>query len=411
MSARTANESPGLDWLYSTQLFGVKLGLDNTRRLLRALDLDTPSARILHVAGTNGKGSTCAFAHSLLSASGLNAGLFTSPHLIHFRERIRDSQRQILPDELETILESLRTAVSDWDPHPTFFELTLAVALTWFKKRHVDWIVLETGLGGRLDATNALRPDVCAITRIGLDHTEILGPTLADIAREKAGIIKPGIPIVTGPQEPEALAVLQEVAVERGAPWHPVQQPSEVSPLGIPGPHSAWNAAVAMMALNAAGVRIEPDLASEALKRTVWPGRFQHFGPDDAIILDGSHNPDAVEALVQTWRQRLGDEKAVVVYGGVDGKNHAENLKRLIPIAAQWHFTPLQSPRGLAPDTAQSLLSPSSVPTTIHSSLEEAIQAARNSGRRILIAGSLYLIGEALALLQPGPATFEPSHQ
>lgn len=410
MSTLPDDERELLDWLYGTQLFGVKLGLDNMRKLLRALDLERPRARILHVAGTNGKGSTCAFAHALLSAAGFRTGLFTSPHLVHFRERIRDSEREIDSAELVAILHTLRETVSAWAPHPTFFELALAAALMWFRDQKVEWIVLETGLGGRLDATNTLSPEACIITRIGLDHTDVLGPTLADIAAEKAGIIKPGVPIVTGPQEPDAMTVIESTARKQNTPLHRVESPCAHSPLGIPGRHSAWNAALALRALEVTGVTLSPDKVEKALAETRWPGRFQRLGPDDSIVLDGSHNPDAIDALVETWREFYPNEKTALVYGGVAGKDHAENLHRLAPIVAEWHLTPLKSPRTLTPAQIHELLPPSAPPVSVHDSLAEAIEAARHSKHRVLIAGSLYLVGEALALLQPDQA-FEPSAQ
>ncbi len=279
----------------------------------------------------------------------------------------------------------------------------------WFRDREVDWIVLETGLGGRLDATNALAPNACVITRIGLDHTDILGPTLADIAAEKAGIIKTGIPIVTAPQESEALAVLETTARERGAPFHRVASPCDLSPLGIPGRHSAWNAALAIRALEEAGVPLPPITTARALAETRWPGRFQRLS-GDSIILDGSHNPDAIDALVETWLEFYPNEKAALVYGGVAGKDHVENLRRLTPIVAEWHLTPLKSPRALAPAQTREWLPSSEAPVSEHASLTDAIEAARQSKHRVLIAGSLYLVGEALALLQPDQP-FEPSAQ
>ncbi|MDB6120410.1 MAG: folc: bifunctional protein folc, partial [Verrucomicrobiaceae bacterium] len=153
-------EKTQLDWLYGTQMFGVKLGLDNTHKLLDAMKLPAPEQNFIHVAGTNGKGSVCAFIHSILNAAGVGAGLFTSPHLIQFRERIRDNERMINRDETADGLRRMRTLVQGWDPHPTFFELTFALALEWFAKRENEWVVLETGMGGRLDATNAILPKV-----------------------------------------------------------------------------------------------------------------------------------------------------------------------------------------------------------------------------------------------------------
>ncbi|MEY4485162.1 MAG: hypothetical protein RL693_2614, partial [Verrucomicrobiota bacterium] len=221
----TEQERTAINWLYSTQLFGVKLGLESTRRLLDEMSLPPPGQKFVHVAGTNGKGSVCAFLHSLMKAAGTNAGLFTSPHLIHFRERIKDAERNITEDEITRGVESLKSMCKEWDPHPTFFELTFALAMDWFRKREKEWVVLETGLGGRLDATNVVSPAVTVITSISLEHQEILGKTLTEIAREKAGIIKPGVPVITLKQQPEVMQVIANPARERGAPLSIVTTP------------------------------------------------------------------------------------------------------------------------------------------------------------------------------------------
>ncbi|HEX8077000.1 MAG TPA: Mur ligase family protein, partial [Chthoniobacterales bacterium] len=186
-----------LAWLYGTQRFGIKLGLENVQRLLRQLDVPRNDQRIVHVAGTNGKGSVCAMIDSICRASGLRTGLFTSPHLVTYRERIRVDGEMIEKQQVARGLSELRETIRDWDPHPTFFEITTALALDHFKKENCEVIVLETGLGGRLDATNAITPVVSVITPIGYDHEKWLGHTLDAIASEKAGIIKRGVPVVS----------------------------------------------------------------------------------------------------------------------------------------------------------------------------------------------------------------------
>jgi dihydrofolate synthase/folylpolyglutamate synthase len=293
---------PQLDWLYTTQLFGIKLGLDNIHKLLGELGLPRANMKFIHVAGTNGKGSTCAFLHSILKQAGINAGLFTSPHLVHFGERIRDAERMISPDEIEEGIARLRDRVCGWDPHPTFFELAFALALDWFARRGLEWIVLETGLGGRLDATNAITPVVSVITPIGWDHMQILGDTLAKIASEKAGIIKPSVPFITQTQDQEALDVLLETARKKTAPLTLVTEPCEL-PLGLSGAHQRWNAALALAALRAAGLDLPQDRLEAGLKLVEWPARFQRLRAD--VILDGAHNLDAARVLAQTWREQF----------------------------------------------------------------------------------------------------------
>lgn len=398
-----------IDWLYSTQLFGIKLGLENVQRLLRELNLPAPGQKFIHVAGTNGKGSTCAFMHSILKAAGLNAGLFTSPHLIHFGERIRDTQRMITPEEIAAGITRLRERVSGWNPHPTFFELTLALALEWFAQRGTPWVVLETGLGGRLDATNALTPAVSVITPIGWDHMDMLGDTLAKIAAEKAGIIKPGVPVVTMAQDAAALEVIQRVADEQKSALSIIEVPWG-DEIGLAGPHQRWNAAMAVVSLCCAGFVFDYDVITRGLREVQWPARFQKVG---GFIIDGAHNLDAARVLAQTWRERFPHERAEIIFGAVAGKDTAAVLDELAPIAATWHFTGFESPRALPPETLREIwggLGLESRPVTTHARIADAMQAITPNDR-LLIAGSLYLAGEALALLENKTAAFERSAQ
>ena len=193
-----------LAWLYSLQRFGIKLGLENIRRLIAELDVDLRNARVIHVAGTNGKGSVCAMIDSICRAAKYRTGLFTSPHLVSFRERIRMNGEMISESDAAAGLTNIRRLVRDWDPHPTFFEVTTALALKHFGDARIDIVILETGLGGRFDATNAVQSNVSALTPIAFDHEKWLGDSIEKIASEKAGIIKPKTPVVVAPQLPEA---------------------------------------------------------------------------------------------------------------------------------------------------------------------------------------------------------------
>ncbi len=266
------------------------------------LGLPAAGQKYFHVAGTNGKGSVCACLHSLLNASGINAGLFTSPHLVHFRERIRDAERMISTEEMVQGLESIRKISTAWDPHPTFFEITFALAMDWFRKRKREWVVLETGMGGRLDSTNVVTPQVCIITSIGLDHQSSLGHTLTEIAGEKAGIIKPGVPIVTLKQSPEVMQVISAVARERGAPLTVVTTPIRSHRVALAGQHQLWNAALAVAAFKAAGFTLSDQVLRKGLGEVEWPGRFQRLN-DERLIIDGAHNPAAADTLTRTWMQ------------------------------------------------------------------------------------------------------------
>lgn len=408
-----ASDVKGLDWLYQTQWFGIKLGLDNVQKLLSELNLPAPNQNFIHVAGTNGKGSVCAFLHQLMKMSGVKVGLFTSPHLIEFTERIQDHTRQINEVELLEGIEKLKQLCASWEPHPTFFELTFALALDWFRKRGLDWAILETGLGGRLDATNSITPKVCVLTSIHLDHQEALGNTFEAIAREKAGIIKPGVPVVTGPQLPEVMAVISETARKQGCALKVVTRPVRGYRLGLAGQHQLWNAALAIEAYKLAGFSCDEQIMSEALSSVQWPARFQRLC-EERIIVDGSHNPSAADALVRTWQYTYPGEKASIVFGGAMDKDLKSVIHSLQPIAAHWHFTNLHSPRGASSLSIEALLNElygQHVDCTVHENLETALKASRMERNRTLITGSLYLAGEALSLLNPSEKAFEVSLQ
>lgn len=409
----TEQEKTAINWLYSTQLFGVKLGLESTHRLLDEMKLPPPEQKFVHVAGTNGKGSVCAFLHSLMKAAGTNAGLFTSPHLIHFQERIKDAERNITEDEISRGVESLKILCSDWDPHPTFFELTFALAMDWFRKRQNEWVVLETGLGGRLDATNVVSPAVTIITPISLEHQEILGNTLTEIAREKAGIIKPHVPVITLKQPPEVMQVIADTARERGAPLSIVTTPLRGYMLGLFGQHQLWNATLAVAAFKAAGFKITEPILRVGLSEVDWPARFQRF-IQERVTLDGAHNPDAAESLLRTWQQAYPGQKAHIVFGALQNKDVSAVMRTLQPIAAHWHFTHFESPRAMPPEELRELVVKhygQSILCSTHKSSEDALAAARASSEQVLVTGSLYLVGEVLSQLRGEKQWFQRSTQ
>lgn len=404
-------DCPALDWLYSTQSFGIKLGLEPTHRLLRELGVDTGDMTVFHIAGTNGKGSTCAFLESVCRVAGYRTGLFTSPHLVSFRERIRVNGVPVADGILEAGLLHIRKLVEDWDPHPTFFEIVTGLGLRCFQDAGVEIAVVETGMGGRLDSTNAVSPDVAVITPIGLDHQKWLGDTLAEIAGEKAGIIKPGIPVVTGWQAPEAAAVIKARAAKLGSALSVVDQP--VPPdwtLGLMGEHQRANAALALEALNVAGLNLPEAVMRQGLASTCWPGRFQIVIQDGVtIVIDGAHNPAGCETLVHTWRQQFGETLAAVVYGSVRDKDPAESLAILHPITGELFLTTTPTGRGIEAEELVQYTRGQS----IHMAPDpaDALQAAKQSGLPVLVCGSLYLVGKALEILGWSDERFQPSLQ
>jgi dihydrofolate synthase/folylpolyglutamate synthase len=380
-----------LEWVHGSQFTGIKLGLENTRALLEALGNPERQLRFLHVAGTNGKGSVCAMLDAALRAAGHRCGLYTSPHLVDFRERIRVDGTMISEEAVAAGLTRVREISERLGIGGTFFEFGTVLAIEHFAREGCSVAVLETGMGGRLDATNVVEPLVSVLTPIGMDHAEWLGDTLDKIAFEKAGIIKAGVPVVSAPQAPEAAEVFRSAAAERGSRLQFIGQPWEGA-IALSGEHQKWNAALALAAIRASGLRCNDSEFAQGMARVAWPGRFQRVG--EGIVVDGSHNPHAVEALVAAWRQAFGGERPVVVFGSLDDKDSAGMVQQLESIAAEFVFVPVQSPRGMNPN-----LLTSAKPHRVASDLRKGLDMARSAGGPVLVCGSLYLAGEALALL------------
>ena len=431
------NYKQALAWLYSLQRFGIKLGLENTQRLLdeccsgvcvkrravAAANASTP--KVIHVAGTNGKGSVCAMIDSICRAQGYRTGLFISPHLVTFRERIRVNGEMISEDAVADGLTKIRDLIADWDPHPTFFEVTTALALKHFGDTKIDIAILETGLGGRLDATNAVQSDVSVITPIGLDHEEWLGHTLAEIAGEKAGIIKARVPVVSAPQRPEAEQVIRARATECHSSVQFVNETYHASPVALRGEYQKQNAAVAIAAIRAANLDVKERAIVRGLRAIEWPARFQKW--DARTIIDGAHNPDAARILAQTWREVFGNQNATLVLAVLSDKDLRGICEALAPIADSVFLPRIRSERAAAPDELARIItsisgfcragaSPagnrSGCPTiSITSTVADALMLARAKPNPILITGSLHFAGEVLAHLRGQPAAFEECAQ
>lgn len=440
------NYCEALAWLYATQRFGIKLGLENTERLLvalsvvegraprdrssmsvrdgettgsSALQLGSPRASpeafssplVIHVAGTNGKGSVCAFVDAIARAAGHRTGLFTSPHLVSFRERVRVNGEKISEDKVARGLTEIRERIRDWDPHPTFFEIATALALQHFQKTDCKILVLETGMGGRLDATNAVQSSVSVITPIDFDHEKWLGHSIAEIAKEKAGIIKQRIPVISAPQRPEAEVIIRQRAEECNAPLQFVNDPWTKTKAVLRGEHQKMNAAVAIATLRAAGITTSDDAIGRGLELVEWPARFQIW--DERIVIDGAHNPAGARILAQTWREQFGNERATILLAILRDKNAAEIAQAFIPIATKFVLPQIRSERALPPTELAEVISSitPSLPYSITPSVAEAISAAQRTSERILITGSLHFAGEALAFLRGEPNALEECAQ
>jgi dihydrofolate synthase / folylpolyglutamate synthase len=405
------NYPEALAWLYSLQRFGIKLGLENIRRLIAELHVDLGRARVIHVAGTNGKGSVCAMIDSILRAQKYRTGLFTSPHLVTFRERIRVDGKMISEEAVANGLTTIRDLVRDWDPHPTFFEIATALALKHFSNAKIDVAILETGLGGRLDATNAVQSNVSVMTPVDFDHQQWLGQSLREIATEKAGIIKPKTPVVSAPQAPDTEKVIRARAAECEAPLQFVNDSYQKAPVLLSGEYQKQNAALAITALRAAKIDIDDFSIARGLASVDWPARFQRW--DDRIVIDGAHNPGAVRVLAQTWRESFGDQRASLILAILSDKDLGGICETLAPIADSVLLPKIRSERATPPgELAQifAAITPS-LPCSITGSIPDALALARAKPNPILLTGSLHFAGEAFAYLQGKPAAFEECAQ
>jgi dihydrofolate synthase/folylpolyglutamate synthase len=416
-----------LAWLYSLQRFGIKLGLENIRRLIAELARSggfqtadptingglraAAPCKVIHVAGTNGKGSVCAMIDAICRTARYRTGLFTSPHLVSFRERVQVDGKLISREETASGLMNIRDLVSDWDPHPTFFEVTTALALKYFAEAKTDVIILETGLGGRLDATNAVQSDVSVITPIDLDHEKWLGDSIEKIAGEKAGIIKPRVPVVSATQTKEAERVLRNRAAKCRSPIEFVVAPRSGDRIALSGAHQEQNAALAIAALRAAGIDVDDAAIAQGLGSVDWPARFQRW--DERTIIDGAHNPAAVRVVADTWREVFGKERATVILAVLSDKNLREICRALVPIADSFLLPKIRSERAADPEELANALKTvtPSLPYSVTPSLAETLEMARANSKPILLTGSLHFAGEALAHLRGEPAAFEECAQ
>jgi dihydrofolate synthase/folylpolyglutamate synthase len=344
---------------------------------------------------------------SITRAAGIKTGLFTSPHLVKFNERI---QVDGIPIDDEAVVRGIHQiqSVIDEERHPTFFEITTALAFDYFRDQDVDLVVLETGLGGRLDATNVVNPLVSVLTSIDLDHQKWLGHTLTEIAIEKAGIIKPGVPIVSGPQFAEVRTVLEQVASKRSASLSYAELPVQDLSIGLAGSYQRVNAAVAVHALRKAGIKVNQHAIKEGLANVSWPGRFQRIGK--RVILDGAHNPAASKCLVETWMECVGEQRATIIFGGLREKDLEGMVSKLSAIAARFLTVPIRSQRAASPAEIQSFV-PKHLSAARLDSAAQALDLAYHFDDPILVTGSLFLVGEFLAILQPSKGALQASNQ
>lgn len=402
-------------------MFGAKLGLETTFRLAELAGNPHQKLRFIHVAGTNGKGSTCAMLESIYRAAGLRVGLFTSPHLVAFGERIQVNRQLISEADIIRLVEWIKPLLAKFpaDTHPTFFEVVTVMALKYFVEQKCDLVIWETGLGGRLDATNIVTPLASVITNIQFDHQAWLGDTLARIASEKAGIIKPGVPVITAVDERDAFRTLFETARKNNSPfWLITWTQAEYPPLRglelpLLGQHQRVNAAVATYTVRAISnvIPVSDNTICAGLQNVRWPGRLQLVERDGKkILLDGAHNIGGAESLREAIQTHFAVEKSTLILGILQDKDCAKICEILAPLADRILLTPVNSartatPQELAPACRSANPKAKILETT---SLTEALKLASNDPFTI-VAGSLYLIGEAMDLLHLSPGA--PAHE
>ena len=408
--------------------------LDRIGYLLAAVGNPHLGLRCVHIAGTKGKGSTAAMAAWILKAAGYRTGLYTSPHLVSFRERIRVNGEMIPEAEVVSLVKEVKPLLDPMPERPigppSFFEAYTLMCLLYLARQQVEIAVIETGLGGRLDATNVVYPLACGLTRIGLDHMVELGETITEIAQEKAGIIKPGITVISAPQVTEALEVFQEACLERGAQLVVVGQ--EGGPRVLPGradtkrqvftiqglcgiyadlecpllgPHQAENAAVAIglvETLARHGMEVREPAIRAGIKSVRWPGRFQVVSRRPYIVLDGAHDEVGATALAATVESLLPGRRLLLVLGVGKDKDADSIARHLCPLADRVIATASSSPRAVEANELQRLIYRRCKHTSAYTPVSAAIGAALDQARSrdvVLITGSLYVVGEAMRAL------------
>jgi len=418
-----------LSYLFGLQKFGIKFGLSNISRLLELVGNPHKTLKTVHIAGTNGKGSTAATIASIMKEAGYKVGLYTSPHLIDFTERIKISGKEIEEGEVVRLTEYIRSKVQDSEfkdelERITFFEFTTAMALIYFKEKEVDMAVMETGMGGRLDATNVIGPLVSVITNISVEHKEYLGDTIEAVASEKAGIIKDGVPILTGVDQPAAFQVIERICNEKRAPlyrlgrdfsfhrkgfnnfsYNGINESFDLLTLNLRGGHQFQNASLAVAAvemLKNKGFLIPPEALIDGLGKVSWPGRLETISQSPMIILDGAHNPAGAEMLSRAIKEELEFNRLYLVLGIMADKEVEGIISPLAPLAHEIILSRPKYERASNPSDLLPLTRRYNVNCTAFNDLREAIDYAKSRAGNedlIIISGSLFTVGEARGIL------------
>ena len=414
-----------VSWLFGLQKYGIKFGLSKTTNLLQAFGNPHHNQRYIHIAGTNGKGSVGAMLEAILLKAGLKVGFYTSPHLVSFTERFRINREFITKDNAASIIREVYEAINHKEP-PTFFEFTTAMTLLYFFREDVDIGIIEVGMGGRLDATNVISPMVSIITNIDLDHQHFLGDTLSAIAKEKGGIIKKGVDLVTGVEQASVVKLFASLCKQKGAPFRRVGRDARYRrlpsgllgyyglydrftnlTLGLKGRFQYRNAAVALLTLEILkrkGITISDEAIHLGLADPLWPGRLEEVASRPTIILDGAHNPSAMRSLAHAIGNDLNFENLILVVGIMGDKDIKHILAEIVPLAHRVIYTRPAYYRAANPQYVMKVARECGKDGEVHIPLSKAIERARTmAGKRdlIVITGSLFTVGEAKSYLDP----------
>lgn len=418
----TANEA--IEYIHSVSWTFCKPGLDRIRVLCSALGNPQDELKFIHVAGTNGKGSFSSMMDSALRESGYRVGLFTSPYILEFNERIRLDGKNIPDCDLVRIVSRVKEIVERMEEKPTEFELITAIGLEYFREQGCDYVILECGMGGRLDSTNIIStPILSVITGIALDHTAFLGDTVEKIAYEKAGIIKSGTPVLFCGDSDAASDIIESVANERGAEFlRPEGEPDvkemtldgtvldylgyenvKINLLGAYQVRNARNVLFALEILKKLGVELEHDKIISGLSKAMWPARFEIINRDPMMIFDGGHNPEGVEAAVESVKRYFGEEKLNIITGVMADKDYRYIASKISEVAARVYCLTPDNPRALDAKKYAEVFREMGTEAESFSSVEEAVATAmsdsRSEGRGILCLGSLYMYCEVVKYL------------
>ncbi len=413
----TAQEA--IDYIETYTWSSTRLGLDRTRELLHALGDPQKKLKFIHVAGSNGKGSTCAMLDSILRSAGYRTGLYTSPYIQDFCERMQVNGRNIPGEDLARITERVRSFADSMGDHPSQFELVTAIAMQYFLEEGCDIVVLEVGMGGALDSTNVIDvPEAAVITNIGLEHTEYLGSTLTEIARAKGGIIKPGCTAVCYDSVPEVMNTLQNICLQQGAAFH-VSRGEDLQELShsldgqvfswkgkeyrlpLLGPHQLRNAGTVLetvSVLREHGWNIPEAAVTEGLRKVKWPARFEVLCRSPLFILDGGHNPQCAEALNANLQDYLPGRKLCLLLGVLRDKDYRQMLDLILPFAGQVFCVTPDSPRALSAADLAAEVQKHGVPAAACESIRDGVRQALASDRDVLAFGSLYLAGHVRSI-------------